>query len=95
METFQLRFAVSNQESWNKLDGDFNMQDFYWNVVGIFEDSGEFGAELLAWWSRYASKILASFQFGYSSIQWICTGRSLALEKMEKRERKIRQKNPH
>ncbi len=57
MESFQLRFAISNQESWNKLDGEFNMQEFYWNVVGIFEDSGDFGAELLAWWSRYVLRI--------------------------------------
>ncbi len=69
MESFQLRFAVSNQESWNKLDGDFNMQEFYWNVVGIFEDSGEFGTELLAWWSRYVLNFSVLFQFGYSSIQ--------------------------
>lgn len=49
METIQLCFALSNEESWNKLDSEFNLQEFYWNVAGIFEDTGEFGDELLAW----------------------------------------------
>lgn len=34
------------------MDGEFDMEQFYWNVVDVFEDSGEFGDELLAWWDR-------------------------------------------
>ncbi len=51
----QLRFSLSTQESWNKIDGEFNMEEFFWNVVSIFEGAGEFGRELLAWWDKYVS----------------------------------------
>ncbi|TDL15642.1 hypothetical protein BD410DRAFT_853505 [Rickenella mellea] len=54
-----LRFALSTKESWVRKDGDFDMEQFYWNVVGLFEDSGKFGTDLLNWWKQYEHQFIS------------------------------------
>lgn len=35
-----------------KVDGEFDLEEFYWSVVGVFEGSGKFGDDLINWWNR-------------------------------------------
>ncbi|KAF8238278.1 hypothetical protein L208DRAFT_1243132, partial [Tricholoma matsutake] len=53
----QLRFALSNANTWNENDGCFNYVDFYNNIIDYFEitlgpESQSQTASLLYWWTR-------------------------------------------
>ena len=37
----QARFAMSSTSTWANNDGPFSYADFYWRVVGLFEDEEE------------------------------------------------------
>ncbi|KAG2747685.1 hypothetical protein P692DRAFT_20737382 [Suillus brevipes Sb2] len=55
--TCQIRFALSNISSWRTVDGDFDYQIFWDNIVDFFEDPPGPAArarveELLEWWTR-------------------------------------------
>ncbi|KAH8108689.1 hypothetical protein DFH11DRAFT_1631678 [Phellopilus nigrolimitatus] len=54
-----LRFSLSDKEGWSLKDGDFDMEEFYWNIVAVFEDAGEFAEGLLVWWNArvFGSKL--------------------------------------
>ena len=39
--TEQARFAMSSTGTWADIDGPFSYADFYWRVVGLFEDEEE------------------------------------------------------
>ncbi|KAG2096362.1 uncharacterized protein F5147DRAFT_584102 [Suillus discolor] len=52
-----IRFALSNVSSWRAVDGDFDYQIFWDNIVDFFEDAPGPAArarvkELLEWWTR-------------------------------------------
>lgn len=52
----QIRFALSNISSWRTVDGDFDYQIFWDNIVDFFEDPPGPAArarveELLEWWT--------------------------------------------
>ncbi|KAG0695110.1 hypothetical protein DFH29DRAFT_814520, partial [Suillus ampliporus] len=53
----QLCFALSNINSWQSVDGDFNYYNFYNNIMDFFEvisgtDAQACINELLKWWNR-------------------------------------------
>ncbi|KIJ64997.1 hypothetical protein HYDPIDRAFT_110896 [Hydnomerulius pinastri MD-312] len=53
----QLRFALSSVNSWRNTDGDFDYQQFYYNIIAFFEVTPGTLAKkrvdaLLAWWTR-------------------------------------------
>ncbi|KAG2096308.1 uncharacterized protein F5147DRAFT_778356 [Suillus discolor] len=55
--TCQIRFALSNITSWRAVDGDFDYQIFWDNIMDFFEDAPGPAArarvrELLEWWTR-------------------------------------------
>ncbi|KAG2748517.1 hypothetical protein P692DRAFT_20874833 [Suillus brevipes Sb2] len=55
--TCQVRFALSSLSSWRTVDGDFNYEVFWSNVVDFFEDipgpvMGQRVSQLLEWWTR-------------------------------------------
>ncbi|KAG1730492.1 hypothetical protein EDD22DRAFT_788685 [Suillus occidentalis] len=58
VKTFlQIRFALSSITSWRTIDGDFNYEMFWNNIVDFFEDAPGPAArarvnELLEWWTR-------------------------------------------
>ncbi|KJA15204.1 hypothetical protein HYPSUDRAFT_396288 [Hypholoma sublateritium FD-334 SS-4] len=47
----QARFAISSQDQWSSVDGQFNYETFYWFIVGIFDD-GE-GLELIKHYNHH------------------------------------------
>jgi len=40
----QARFAMSSTGTWANIDGPFSYSDFYWRIVGLFEDEEEAAA---------------------------------------------------
>ncbi|KAF8142052.1 hypothetical protein EV363DRAFT_1291948 [Boletus edulis] len=53
----QLQFVLSNCGSWNLIDGEFNYQDFYYNIISYFEnvetpEEIKKISDLLLWWNR-------------------------------------------
>ena len=60
---WQVRFALSSISSWRTVDGDFDYEAFWNNIVDFFEDVPGPVAQrrvdkLLEWWTRY----------------WLCSG---------------------
>jgi hypothetical protein len=49
----QARFAMSSTSTWANNDGLFSYQDFYWRIVGLFEDEEE-AAVLITFYNQYA-----------------------------------------
>jgi hypothetical protein len=43
-DTEQARFAMSSTGTWANIDGPFIYSDFYWRIVGLFEDEEEAAA---------------------------------------------------
>ena len=43
-DTEQARFAMSSTGTWANIDGPFSYSDFYWRIVGLFEDEEEAAA---------------------------------------------------
>jgi hypothetical protein len=41
VDTEQARFAMSSTSTWANIDGPFSYSDFYWRIVGLFEDEEE------------------------------------------------------
>ncbi|KAA1479988.1 hypothetical protein DENSPDRAFT_789791, partial [Dentipellis sp. KUC8613] len=48
------RFLISTMETWGREDGAFNMQQFYENIVALFEDDAEsdWCVDTLKWWNE-------------------------------------------
>ena len=44
---------MSSTSTWANLDGLFSYQDFYWRIVGLFEDEEE-EAALIKFYNQYA-----------------------------------------
>ena len=40
------------------MDGEFDMEQMYWNIVKYFDNAGETGMELLKWWDRWVDVLL-------------------------------------
>ena len=54
---FKLRFALSNCGTWRIIDGEFDYDAFYNNIVDFFENTEtlqekRFIRDLLIWWNR-------------------------------------------
>jgi hypothetical protein len=43
-DTEQARFAMSSTSTWANIDGPFSYSDFYWRIIGLFEDEEEAAA---------------------------------------------------
>lgn len=55
---WQVRFALSSVSSWHTVDGDFDYEVFWNNIVDFFEDipgpvTRRKVDKLLEWWTRY------------------------------------------
>ncbi|KAJ6542249.1 hypothetical protein DFH09DRAFT_47527 [Mycena vulgaris] len=50
----QVRFNLSSQSQWNKLDGHFDYQVFFWHLVSLFNDKNNkaFAARTIALYNR-------------------------------------------
>ncbi|KAG6839635.1 hypothetical protein C0991_000639 [Blastosporella zonata] len=50
----QGRFVISSVDIWSIRNGTFNYQDFYSNIVSLFEEKPEnpWVVETLDWWNR-------------------------------------------
>ena len=46
----QARFAMSSTSTWANIDGPFCYSDFYWRIVGLFDDDDE-AAELIKFYN--------------------------------------------
>jgi hypothetical protein len=51
---FQTYIALSNMKRWKSADGLFHLDQFYEDIVSIFDDnpSTPWAAETLEWWNR-------------------------------------------
>ncbi|KAJ7097120.1 hypothetical protein B0H15DRAFT_797835 [Mycena belliarum] len=47
----QVRFNLSSQQDWNKLDGHFDYEEFFWCLVGLFDDE-QYGSKTIALYNR-------------------------------------------
>lgn len=48
---------ISSMESWRDSYGDFNLRDFYNNIVRLFEDrTSPWVIETLQWWNKYVTQ---------------------------------------
>ena len=54
-DTEQARFAMSSTSTWANIDGPFSYSDFYWKIVGLFEDEEE-AAALIKFYNLYVLK---------------------------------------
>ena len=41
IDSEQARFAMSSTSTWANIDGPFSYSDFYWRIVGLFDDDDE------------------------------------------------------
>jgi hypothetical protein len=48
----QARFAMSSTSTWANIDGPFSYSDFYWRIVGLFEDEEE-AAAIIRFYNQY------------------------------------------
>ena len=49
---YQARFAMTSTSTWTNIDGRFSYSDFYWRIVGLFEDEEE-AAGLIKFYNQY------------------------------------------
>ncbi|KAK7037070.1 hypothetical protein R3P38DRAFT_3311649 [Favolaschia claudopus] len=47
----QVRFALSSRQDWIKLDGDFDYEEFFWTIYGLFDDQ-DFADNIIALWNK-------------------------------------------
>ncbi|KAJ7866940.1 hypothetical protein B0H14DRAFT_3861865 [Mycena olivaceomarginata] len=47
----QVRFNLPGMQNWNKNDGNFDYEEFFWNIVDLFKDA-EFSAKTIALHNR-------------------------------------------
>ena len=50
---------MSSTSTWANIDGPFSYSDFYWKIVGLFEDEEE-AAALIKFYNLYVLKLEAS-----------------------------------
>jgi hypothetical protein len=44
------------------MDDEFNLDEFYWKIIQLFEDEEDWGLETLAWWNRCTNLLYHSPQ---------------------------------
>ncbi|KAF7336167.1 hypothetical protein MVEN_02164100 [Mycena venus] len=47
----QVRFALSSRQDWNKMDGDFDYEEFFWTIHDLFDDQ-DFAAGIIRHWNK-------------------------------------------
>ncbi|KAJ7649428.1 hypothetical protein DFH06DRAFT_553829 [Mycena polygramma] len=47
----QVYFALSSKQEWNRKDGQFDYDEFFWTIDGLFDDE-EWGQEIIALWNK-------------------------------------------
>ena len=50
------------------MDGEFDMEQFYWNIVKFFENAGDYGVQLLQWWDRWVAVVFLTLYFKLLSL---------------------------
>ncbi|KAG1859856.1 hypothetical protein C8R48DRAFT_605404, partial [Suillus tomentosus] len=83
LRTTNVRFALSNITSWRIMDGDFNYQIFWNNIVDFFGDTPGPAArarvnELLEWWTRQVTDNQQRLILMANSLQKSFQAKSLA-----------------
>jgi hypothetical protein len=51
---------MSSTSTWTNIDGPFRYSDFYWRIVGLFEDEEE-AAALIRFYNQYVPLFLTFF----------------------------------
>ncbi|KAJ6570452.1 hypothetical protein DFH09DRAFT_1362614 [Mycena vulgaris] len=46
-----VRFALSSRQEWNKMDGDFDYEEFFWTIHNLFDDQ-DFAAGIIRHWNK-------------------------------------------
>ena len=59
-DAYQARFAMTSTSTWTNIDGRFSYSDFYWRIVGLFEDEEE-AAGLIKFYNQYVPLFLTIF----------------------------------
>ncbi|KAJ7349783.1 hypothetical protein DFH08DRAFT_958744 [Mycena albidolilacea] len=47
----QIHFALSAKQEWHKTDGDFDYEEFFWTIYGLFDDE-EWAKEIITLWNK-------------------------------------------
>ncbi|KAF7363236.1 hypothetical protein MVEN_00676500 [Mycena venus] len=47
----QVRCALSSRQDWNKMDGDFDYEEFFWTIHDLFDDQ-DFAAGIIRHWNK-------------------------------------------
>ncbi|KAF7371661.1 hypothetical protein MVEN_00021900 [Mycena venus] len=47
----QVRFALSSKQDWNKMDGDFDYEEFFWTIHDLFDDQ-ELADNIIQHWNK-------------------------------------------
>jgi hypothetical protein len=68
----QARFAMSSTSTWANIDGPFSYSDFYWRIVGLFEDEEE-AAALIKFYNQYVPVIFNVLPFTLLIIYILCS----------------------
>ncbi|KAA1473350.1 hypothetical protein DENSPDRAFT_851549 [Dentipellis sp. KUC8613] len=68
----RIRFALSSMDAWADHDGQFDMIEFYWNIVRLFIDDSPWARNTLSWWNIQI--------FGLPSDQHCCFTRFIGRE---------------
>jgi hypothetical protein len=71
-DTEQARFAMSSTGTWANIDGPFVYSDFYWRIVGLFEDQGE-AATHIQFFNQYVQCSLSSLFFILLILFLLCS----------------------
>ncbi|KAF8173506.1 hypothetical protein K438DRAFT_1980768 [Mycena galopus ATCC 62051] len=54
----QVRFALSSRQDWNKMDGDFDDEEFFWTIQDLFDDQ-DFAAGIIRHWDKCMAHYLS------------------------------------
>jgi hypothetical protein len=53
---FQIHFALSAKQEWHKKDGDFDYEEFFWTIYGLFDDE-EWAEEIITLWNKWVLQL--------------------------------------
>ncbi|KAJ7660954.1 hypothetical protein DFH06DRAFT_1472187 [Mycena polygramma] len=75
----QVRFNLSSMQTWNRHDGHFNYEEFFWRIVDLFKNE-EFAARTIALYNR----VVLGNASGLAPAASASTGTAPALTHLER-----------
>jgi hypothetical protein len=48
---FQIHFALSTKQEWHKTDSDFNYEQFFWKIYGLFNHE-DWAEGIITLWNK-------------------------------------------